>query len=98
LLDAEVAQLVERNLAKVEVAGSSLVFRSVKIPPTVEFFVSALVAELVDARDLKSLPTQVGCRFNSCRGHNLRPAVIAGFSILAWGKLFLCQSNGVTFL
>ncbi len=28
---AEVAQLVERNLAKVEVAGSSLVFRS-KIP------------------------------------------------------------------
>jgi hypothetical protein len=25
---AEVAQLVERNLAKVEVAGSSLVFRS----------------------------------------------------------------------
>ena len=30
---AEVAQLVERNLAKVEVAGSSLVFRS-KIPST----------------------------------------------------------------
>jgi hypothetical protein len=26
--NAEVAQLVERNLAKVEVAGSSLVFRS----------------------------------------------------------------------
>ena len=32
----------------------------------------ALVAELVDARDLKSLPTQVGCRFNSCRGHKSR--------------------------
>jgi hypothetical protein len=32
-LYAEVAQLVERNLAKVEVAGSSLVFRSfLKIP------------------------------------------------------------------
>ena len=28
--NAEVAQLVERNLAKVEVAGSSLVFRSKK--------------------------------------------------------------------
>jgi hypothetical protein len=28
---AEIAQLVERNLAKVEVAGSSLVFRSLKI-------------------------------------------------------------------
>ena len=32
---AEVAQLVERNLAKVEVAGSSLVFRSEKIPSAV---------------------------------------------------------------
>ena len=30
ILRAEVAQLVERNLAKVEVAGSSLVFRSGK--------------------------------------------------------------------
>ena len=28
VFNAEVAQLVERNLAKVEVAGSSLVFRS----------------------------------------------------------------------
>ena len=28
LKNAEVAQLVERNLAKVEVAGSNLVFRS----------------------------------------------------------------------
>ena len=54
--------------------------------PAVEFFVSgkksrrpsgrqksvALVAELVDARDLKSLPTQVGCEFNSCPGHKSR--------------------------
>ena len=31
--NAEVAQLVERNLAKVEVAGSSLVFRSKKFHP-----------------------------------------------------------------
>ena len=35
---AEVAQLVERNLAKVEVAGSSLVFRSIP-SREVEFFV-----------------------------------------------------------
>jgi hypothetical protein len=64
---AEVAQLVERNLAKVEVAGSSLVFRShrkfhqqVFGPWQMEFFVLAYrtsvtrVAESVDAQDLKS--------------------------------------------
>ena len=40
--NAEVAQLVERNLAKVEVAGSSLVFRSTKNSThAVEFFISA---------------------------------------------------------
>ena len=84
-LHAEVAQLVERNLAKVEVAGSSLVFRS-KIPPLCGIFHFspnaaarwakrkrlALVVELVDTQDLKSCPTQVGCRFNSCRGHKSR--------------------------
>jgi hypothetical protein len=59
---AEVAQLVERNLAKVEVAGSSLVFRSDENS-------ICLMAELVDARDLKSLPAKAGCRFDSCLGH-----------------------------
>lgn len=29
----------------------------------------ALVVELVDTRDLKSLGTQVPCRFKSCPGH-----------------------------
>lgn len=42
---AEVAHLVEHNLAKVGVAGSNPVFRS---------FLCARVAELVDAQDLKS--------------------------------------------
>ena len=43
--NAEIAQLVEHNLAKVGVASSSLVFRSkVKIAET-----NAQVAELVDA-------------------------------------------------
>ena len=47
---AEIAQLVEHNLAKVGVASSSLVFRSkVKIAET-----NAQVAELVDTQDLKS--------------------------------------------
>ena len=43
IFNAEVAQLVERNLAKVEVAGSSLVFRSKKKKPdTVRFFFNYL--------------------------------------------------------
>lgn len=63
LTHAEVAQLVEHHLAKVRVAGSSLVFRSDKFQTQgLEFFVfvnlcfsqAALVAKLVDAQDLKS--------------------------------------------
>ena len=38
---AEVAQLVERNLAKVEVAGSSLVFRSRRCDKVTPFFISS---------------------------------------------------------
>ena len=45
LLFAEIAQLVEHNLAKVGVAGPSPVFRSN----------DAAMVELVDTRDLKSL-------------------------------------------
>lgn len=39
--NAEVAHLVERDLAKVEVAGSSPVFRSKKIPQKRDFFSTA---------------------------------------------------------
>ena len=40
--NAEVAQLVEHHLAKVRVAGSSLVFRSKDSkPPGLEFFIYA---------------------------------------------------------
>ena len=46
---AEIAQLVEHNLAKVGVAGPSPVFRS-----TLNVYHAAMV-ELVDTRDLKSL-------------------------------------------
>jgi hypothetical protein len=60
-LQAGIAQLVERNLAKVEVAGSSLVSRS-KMPSEMEaFFFSSFLAlcpspggEMVDTQDLKS--------------------------------------------
>ena len=48
-LKAEIAQLVEHNLAKVGVAGPSPVFRS-----TLNVYHAAMV-ELVDTRDLKSL-------------------------------------------
>jgi hypothetical protein len=83
--NAEVAQLVERNLAKVEVAGSSLVFRSIEFhPPLVDgiFYLrhrdltdgpkNALtwVAELVDALDLKSSDPQRSYGFNSRPGYN----------------------------
>jgi hypothetical protein len=53
---AEVAHLVEHDLAKVGVAGSSPVFRSA-IPSVMRdgiFFTTALVVELVDTQDLKS--------------------------------------------
>ena len=49
ILHAEIAQLVEHNLAKVGVAGPSPVFRS-----TLNVYHAAMV-ELVDTRDLKSL-------------------------------------------
>ena len=47
--NAEIAQLVEHNLAKVGVAGPSPVFRS-----NSNVYHAAMV-ELVDTRDLKSL-------------------------------------------
>ena len=43
--NAEIAQLVEHNLAKVRVASSSLVFRSKQV---------ARMVESVDTKDLKS--------------------------------------------
>ena len=50
---AKVAQLVERHLAKVEVASSSLVFRS-DAKNITDLSVDARVVELVDTLDLKS--------------------------------------------
>ena len=53
--DAKIAQLVERHLAKVEVAGSNPVFRSTKtLLASVFLFWFARVVELVDTLDLKS--------------------------------------------
>ena len=52
--NAEIAQLVEHNLAKVRVASSSLVFRSK----------AARMVESVDTRDLKSLG-HCGCAGSS---------------------------------
>jgi hypothetical protein len=55
---AKVAQLVERDLAKVEVAGSNPVFRSKGCPKGSLFnlvkYQDAPVVELVDTQDLKS--------------------------------------------
>lgn len=57
--DAKIAQLVERHLAKVEVAGSNPVFRSEKTLHAaffcfIKFLPEARVVELVDTLDLKS--------------------------------------------
>jgi hypothetical protein len=51
---AEVAHLVEHDLAKVGVAGSSPVFRSKKSRSMRDFFWYTRVVELVDTQDLKS--------------------------------------------
>ena len=73
--------MVEHNLAKVGVAGSSLVFRSEKFQTLrfgfffatsfliVGYVQAALVAELVDAQDLKSCLPQGEYGFNSRLGH-----------------------------
>ena len=58
-LIAEVAQLVEHNLAKVRVAGSSPVFRS-----TLREEVDARMVESVDTKDLKSFG-HCGCAGSS---------------------------------
>jgi hypothetical protein len=61
---AKVAHLVEHNLAKVGVAGSSPVFRSKNDPAFLRDFFSgaALVVELVDTQDLKSCSPQTRVR------------------------------------
>ncbi len=52
---AKVAQLVERDLAKVEVAGSNPVFRSIRGASRLHVFLFfAGMVELVDTQDLKS--------------------------------------------
>ncbi len=75
---AEVAHLVEHDLAKVGVAGSSPVFRS-NSSLVEDFFWSAwlrlvvqwaLVVKLVDTQDLKSCLQQCECRFKSGPGHS----------------------------
>ena len=55
--NAKIAQLVERDLAKVEVAGSSPVFRST--------IINARMVKLVDTLDLKSSEQQCSCGFKS---------------------------------
>ena len=70
--------MVEHDLAKVGVAGSSPVFRSKSSLDKEGIFFSlftekidALVVELVDTQDLKSCGQQWPYRFNSDPGHFL---------------------------
>ena len=77
---AEVAHLVEHNLAKVGVAGSSPVFRSKKLLFKV-ILEAALVVELVDTQDLKSCSPQRECGFKSRLGHNMSRSERVGFFV-----------------
>ena len=63
---AKIAQLVERNLAKVEVAGSNPVFRSFFM-----FIIKARMVESVDTLDLKSSGQQCLCGFKSRSEYNV---------------------------
>ena len=76
--NAKVAHLVEHDLAKVGVAGSSPVFRSKSKPCVWIFFVPTFykvgwcltrVVVLVDTQDLKSCSQQCECGFNSHPGY-----------------------------
>ena len=64
---AEIAQLVEHDLAKVGVAGPSPVFRSNS------YVYHAAMVELVDTRDLKSLDQKWLCGFESRSRHSPLP-------------------------
>ena len=67
--DAALAHLVERHLAKVEVASSSLVGRSTKTYCICNrLFLYAGMVELADTRDLGSRGKP--CRFKSCYPHH----------------------------
>ncbi len=70
---AKIAQLVERHLAKVEVAGSNPVFRSKTLLAAFFCFKSILMycpgGGMVDTLDLKSNEQQCSCGFKSRSGY-----------------------------
>jgi hypothetical protein len=92
--DAEVAHLVEHDLAKVGVAGSSPVFRSdtdFQIACSLDFlFQDTRMVELVDTPDLKSCSLQRECGFNSRSGYDADALKKASTSSMPffYGELF----------
>jgi hypothetical protein len=79
--------LVERNLAKVEVAGSSLVFRSKKIPPTQGGIFCFSPCGGTGRREGLKIPSYAsGVQVQFLSGaqflvYSLRPALAAGFLV-----------------
>ena len=65
--NAEIAQLVEHNLAKVRVASSSLVFRSVKEKSCAK---KAMPRWRNGRRARFRCVCREACRFESCSGHH----------------------------
>ncbi len=87
---AEVAHLVEHDLAKVGVAGSSPVFRSA-IPSVMRdgiFFTTALVVELVDTQDLKSCSPKKRVRVRFPPGAQKKPSDSGGFYVCSMVLFF----------
>ena len=64
---AEIAQLVEHNLAKVGVASSSLVFRSIEMIATTQ-----CPGGGIGRRARFRCVCREACRFESCSGHKAK--------------------------
>ena len=90
---AEVAHLVEHDLAKVGVAGSSPVFRS-NLPSVIRdgifFDPPALVVELVDTQDLKSCSPKkrVRVRFPPGARLHLKTLIVSTFKVFCFHGTF----------
>ena len=99
--DAALAHPVERHLAKVEVASSSLVSRSTRTYCSCSrFFPYAPVMELVDMRDLGSRASGVGVRVPSGAPKQYNPNLFPigeGFGLFVYFDRYEQQyfTNGV---
>jgi hypothetical protein len=102
--NAEIAQLVEHDLAKVGVASSSLVFRSkplkkrfffsrrILTPESkLTFFYNARMVELVDTQDLKSCVHCGRAGSSPAPGTSLKRALCPSGSFFCLNHIVMCD-------